>query len=80
MSVYGIGSQSVHSSMQALKDYVTQAGTRHVVKAAIAGPRLTWAMIAPLFGIALMIAAQQVNWIDDAKVRALIDRATGPEQ
>jgi len=27
-----------------------------------------------------MIAAQQVNWIDEEKVRELIDRATGPEQ
>jgi hypothetical protein len=66
--------------MQALEPYVTHEETRHVVNKAPAGPRLTWAMVRPLFGIALMTAAQQVNWIDEAKVRELIDRATGPEQ
>ena len=80
LSVYRLGSQSVHSSMQTLEPYVTHEETRHVVNKAPAGPRVTWAMIGPLFGIALMTAAQQVNWIDEAKVRELIDRATGPEQ
>jgi hypothetical protein len=41
---------------------------------------LIWALFAPLFGIALMIAAQEATWIDEAKVRGLVDQATGPEQ
>jgi hypothetical protein len=80
VSVYRIGSQSVHSSMSALDPYVRHDGTRYVINAAGPGPRVTWAMIAPLFGIALMIAAQQVNSIDEVKVRDVVDRATGPEQ
>jgi hypothetical protein len=27
-----------------------------------------------------MIAAQEATWIDEAKVRELVDQATGPEQ
>jgi hypothetical protein len=64
--------------MQALEPYLTQDGARYIVGSARPGPRLTWAMIAPLFGIALLIAAQQVKWIDEAKVRELVDQGTGP--
>lgn len=78
LGVYRVGSQSVHSSMQALEPYLTQDGARCIVGSARPGPRLTWAMIAPLFGIALLIAAQQVKWIDEAKVRELVDLGTGP--
>jgi Family of unknown function (DUF5677) len=80
LGVYRLGSESVHGSMAALEPYVTHEKRRHIVHAAPPGPRLTWALIGPLFGIALMIAAQQVNWIDEEMVRTLVDRATGPEQ
>jgi hypothetical protein len=39
-----------------------------------------WALIAPLFGIGLMIAANETWWIDAIEVREIVDRATGPEQ
>lgn len=75
MVVYRVGSRSVHSSLHALEPYLTQDGSRFVVDDARPGSRLIWAMIGPLFGIALMIAAQQVNWIDEDQVRELMDRA-----
>jgi hypothetical protein len=38
-----------------------------------------WALVGPLFGIALVIAARWDPWIDEGEVRALVDVATGPE-
>jgi hypothetical protein len=38
-----------------------------------------WAPVGPLFGIALVIGARWDRWIDEDKVRALVDVATGPE-
>jgi hypothetical protein len=33
-------------------------------------------LCAHCFGIGLTIAAQHVNWIDEATVRAIVDRGT----
>ncbi len=57
-----------------------QPPNRKVVHAAESEGRLMWALIGPLFGIALIIAAQETRWIDESEVRTLVDRATGPEQ
>ena len=66
--------------MNALHPYITEKPSRHAVHRATSADRLIWALFAPLFGIALMIAAQEATWIDEAKVRELVDQATGPEQ
>lgn len=70
--------------MLALDPYVTKIehpnfGTRFSVNRAAPGGRVTWALVGPLFGIALLIAAEDLRWIDEGVVRELIDRATGPE-
>lgn len=79
LGVYRIGSQPTHGSMAALELYFKKERSRYVVQRAAPGPELTWYLVAPLFGIALMIAAQQVNWIDEARVRELVDQATGDD-
>ena len=79
VSVYRLGSQAAHGWMQALDPYVHVDGNRHVVNRARPGPRITWGLIPPLFGIAMIIAAQQVNWIDEPTVRDIVDRGTGAD-
>ena len=76
---FRVAGRSVHPTMNALHPYITEKPTRHAVHRATGGDRLMWALFAPLFGIALMIAAQEATWIDEAKVRELVDQATGPE-
>jgi hypothetical protein len=66
--------------MNALHPYITEKLNRHAVHRPTGGDRLIWALFAPLFGIALMIAAHEATWIDEPKVRQLVDQATGPEQ
>lgn len=78
---YRIPSRAVHSSLLALDAYLSREPERpYVVNRAEPGPRIMWALIGPLSGIALLIAARWENWIDETMVRELIDRATGPEQ
>jgi hypothetical protein len=79
MLAYRAASRPAHGSMVALDAYVTEKNNRRVVHRAEPGSRLTWALVAPLFGIALTIAAQHLDWIDEGAVRALVGRATGPE-
>ena len=74
VGVYRLGSQAAHASMQALDPYVQADGNRRVVNHPRPGPRITWGLIPPLLGIAMIIAAEQVNWIDEAIVRDLVDR------
>jgi hypothetical protein len=38
-----------------------------------------WALVGPLFGIALVIAARWDRRIDEDEVRAPVDVAAGPE-
>lgn len=80
LGVYRIGSQPTHGSMAALESYFKKERNRYVVQRGGLGPELTWYLAAPLFGIALVIAAQQVNWIDEARVRELVDQATGDDE
>ena len=73
-------SRSVHSALGGLNAYMTEGQNRKVIARATSDTRLIWALFGPLFGIALMIAAEDRTWIDPDYVRALIDQATGPEQ
>ena len=59
---------------------MTEGQNRKVIARATSDTHLIWALFGPLFGIALMIAAEDRRWIDPDQVRALIDQATGPEQ
>lgn len=72
-------SRSVHSALGGLDAYMTERQNRKVIARATSDTHLIWALFAPLFGIALMIAAEDRRWIEPDQVRALIDQATGPE-
>jgi Family of unknown function (DUF5677) len=76
LPAFRVTSQSVHASVEGLDPYITEERNRLVVNRARAGSRLSWALVCPLFGMALMIAAQHVNWIDEPLVRAIVDRGT----
>lgn len=78
LPAYRVASRATHSSMMALEPYLSREPNRLVIDDAEPGPRIMWALIGPLFGIALTIAAQHVNWIDEVTVREIVDRATWP--
>lgn len=76
LPAFRVTSQSVHASAEATEPYITFTGTRYVVDRARPFGRIHWALVCPLFGLALTIAAQHVNWIDAAHVRAIVDHGT----
>ena len=65
--------------MMALDPYLSRESNRYVIHEPESGSRVMWALVGPLFGIALVIAARWDRWIDEDEVRALVDVATGPE-
>ena len=73
-------SRSTHGAMSGLDVDVRNRSHHKVVDRAPTNGRLSWALVAPLYGMALVIAAHEHRWIDEAEVRELVDRATGPEQ
>jgi hypothetical protein len=80
LPAFRTASRSVHTSIGGLGAYVTEKPNRQKVHRSEGQGRLMWALIAPLFGIGLMIAANETWWIDAIEVREIVDRATGPEQ
>ena len=66
----------MHSTVMGPEPYFTEAGHRRIVHEARPGSRLMWAIVCPLFGIALTIAAQDVNLIDEAVVREIVDKSS----
>ena len=79
LPAYRVGSRAAHGSLMALDPYLSREPNRYVIHEAEPESRLMWALVGPLFGIALMIAARWDRWIDEAEVRALVDIVTGPE-
>jgi Family of unknown function (DUF5677) len=79
LPAYRTASRSAHGSLMALDPYLSEEANRRVVTRAQSGPRIIWALVAPLFGMALVIASYWEKWIDEDQVRMLVDRATGPE-
>lgn len=73
-------SRATHGAMSGLDVYVRDRSHHKVVDRAGHESRLPWALVGPLFGMALVIGAQEHWWIDEVEVRELVDRATGPEQ
>jgi hypothetical protein len=76
LPAFRVASRSVHPSAEGLDPYVSLKRNRYVVDRARPGDRILWALICPLFGMALVIAAQAVNWIDEGVVRGIVDRGT----
>jgi hypothetical protein len=73
-------SRSVDSALGGLAVYVTDQPNRRVVDVSRPEGRLMWALVGPMFDMALRIAAQEMGWTDQAEVRRLVDVATGPKQ
>jgi hypothetical protein len=73
-------SRATHSALSGLDVYVRERSHHKVVGPARRPSRLAWALVGPMFGMGLIIAAQDEAkwWIDEREVRALVDRATGP--
>jgi hypothetical protein len=63
----------------ALDPYLSREPNRYVIDEPGSGSRVMWALVGPLFGIALITAARWDRWIDEDEVGALVDVATGPE-
>lgn len=80
LPAFRTASRSVHSALGGLALYVTDRPNRKIVDVARTEGRLMWALIGPLFGMALVIAATEMKWIDETEVRRLVDDATGPER
>jgi hypothetical protein len=78
VAVYRVGSRTVHSTVMGLDPYVTreEQKRRIIVHEATPSSRLLWAIVCPLFGIGLTVAAQDVNWIDEAAVREIVDKGS----
>jgi Family of unknown function (DUF5677) len=79
LPAYRVGSRAAHGALMALDPYLSREPNRYVIREPESGSRVMWALVGPLFGIALVIAARWDRWIDEGEVRALVDVATGPE-
>lgn len=78
LPAFRVASRSVHSSAEGFDPYITLEDDRrrYVIDRARPGGRILWALICPLFGIALTIASRTLKWIDEPSVRAIVDRGT----
>jgi hypothetical protein len=76
LPAFRVASRSVHPSTEGFDPYITRERNRYVIDRARPGSALQWALICPLFGMALMIAAEHVNWIDGSLVRAVVAHGT----
>lgn len=74
-AIYRLGSQPTHASISSLLPYIDQEPNRFVVRPLKPDNRLPYALVSPLLAMAMTIAASQVKWIDEAKVRELNDLA-----
>ena len=79
LPAYRVGSRAAHGALMPLDPYLSRELNRYVIHEPESGPRVMWALVGPLFGVALVIAARWDRWIDEDEVRALVDVATGPE-
>jgi hypothetical protein len=77
LSIYRLGSRPAHGSFLSLEPYVVedQENQRFVVDRAKPGPILWYALVAPLFSIALVIGAQHFKWLDEDKIRQIAEKA-----
>jgi hypothetical protein len=80
LSIYRLGSRPAHGSMLALEPYVTHVERRIVVDTARQGTLLWYSLIAPLFSIGLVVAAQRFHWLDEVNIREIAERAVTPAE
>lgn len=77
-AIYRLGSQPTHGSISSLLPYIDQEPRRFVVRALVPWKNtLPYALVSPLLSMTLIIVSTEVKWIDDAKVSAINDQASG---
>jgi hypothetical protein len=74
--VYRTTSASVHGSLEALHSYVTPSPPPPTVHFSNQDRMIDYVLGAPIFGIALTIAGEVVDWIDTEQVRRFVNRAS----
>jgi len=75
--VYRMGSRPAHASIESTGPYVRFAPPSPSIVAEAREDTMLWySLAAPVFGMALIIASRRFRWIDEARVRRFIDRAT----
>jgi hypothetical protein len=57
LPAYRTASRSAHGFLMALDPYLSEEANRRVVSRAQPGPRIMWALVAPLFAMAVVIAS-----------------------
>lgn len=75
-TIYRTTSHSVHGSLNSLEGYVDLEGPWPVARRSDERLMVVYALGAPVLGIALMVAGQRFPWIDQDRVRRLVDRAS----
>jgi hypothetical protein len=76
VTVYRATSLAVHGSVNSLEPYFDLEGPWPVAHASVRDEMIIYALGAPLLGIALIVAGQDRPWIDEARVRRFVDRAS----
>jgi len=76
-AIYRSASRPAHGALDALAPYIRFAPPYpSVVAAAREDTMLNYSLAAPIFGMMLVIVSGRFPWIDEARVRRFIDRAT----
>jgi hypothetical protein len=78
-SVYRIGSRSVHGEATALDNYISEGNKPpYMVHAAIPDDRRrAYALVAPLLGVAAVLACRFMPMLDEGRIRSAVATATG---
>jgi hypothetical protein len=74
--VYRTTSASAHGSLDALNSYMTPSPPPPTVHLSQQDRMIDYVLGAPIFGIALTIAGEVVDWIDTEQVRRFVNRAS----
>jgi hypothetical protein len=74
--IYRVGSRPTHGTLAVLDPYVELQPTRTIVRPAKEHVMVVYSLAAPLLAMALVIVAPRFAWIDEARVRRFVDRAT----
>lgn len=74
--IYRTTSKVVHGSLNALEPYFDLSGSWPTAHESTESLMLSYALGAPVLGMALVVAAEDFSWIDNGRVRRFVDRAT----
>lgn len=74
--IYRSSSASVHGSLDPLRSYLHRASWPPTVHLSNEDRIMNYVLGAPVLGIALVVAAEVVDWVDAEPVRRFVDRAS----